>query len=145
MMHNVIYLSAASYLFSDEELIAFLNKSRANNIKLGITGLLLYNEGSILQILEGEKQVVTDLYKIIERDNRHTRIVKMIDASITQRSFSDWSMGFKRVSDADWSQLKGYLDIDKDNKICSGTESNSVITMIKSFADINRLDIDTCN
>ena len=145
MMHNVIYLSAASYLFSDEELIAFLNKSRANNIKLGITGLLLYNEGSILQILEGEKQVVSDLYKIIERDNRHTRIVKMIDASITQRSFSDWSMGFKRVSDADWSQLKGYLDIDKDNKICSGTESNSVITMIKSFADINRLDIDTCS
>src|ERR1700712_2972875 len=116
-MHNLIYLSSASYLFSDEELIDILNKSRLNNTRLNITGLLLYNEGSILQILEGEKDVLQTLFETISKDVRHKSILKMIDSSINERSFQEWSMGFKQISKSDWNTLQGYLNLENKDEL----------------------------
>ncbi|MEO6549992.1 MAG: BLUF domain-containing protein [Ferruginibacter sp.] len=142
-MHTLIYLSASSNLFSDEEMMDILNKSRVNNLRLGITGLLIYHEGSILQILEGEKEVIHALYKKISLDRRHKSVIKLSDKPITERSFADWSMGFKQISNNDWSELKGYLDIDNEKKFSQATNSGSpdVIRLIRSFSDVNRLSM----
>lgn len=138
-MHILIYLSSASYLFSEDELIKILNTSRQNNARLDITGLLLYHEGSILQILEGEEQTLTRLFNTISMDSRHKRIIKMIDLSISERNFEDWTMGFKQVSAEDWSQLNGYLNLDDKTAFTklSSSGSNAVVTMIKSFKNVN--------
>ncbi|MEO8861690.1 MAG: BLUF domain-containing protein [Ginsengibacter sp.] len=142
-MHTLIYLSASSSLFSNEEIIDILNTSRLNNSRLDITGLLLYHEGSILQILEGEKEVIHALFNKISLDSRHKGVIKVLDNNIKERSFADWSMGFKQISNYDWSELKGYLDIDNDKKFSQITNSGSshVITMIRSFSNVNRLSV----
>ncbi len=139
-MQNIIYLSSASYLFSEQELMDILNKSRTNNTALGVTGLLLYSEGSILQILEGDEDVLKTLYKRIGGDQRHRSVLKMVDCSITERSFSDWSMGFKQISSEDWEKITGYLNVDKNAYYSLTASANSqVITMIKSFESVNML------
>lgn len=140
-MHNLIYLSAASYLFSDEELIDILHVSRSNNTRIGVTGMLLYCEGSIMQILEGEKDVLHRLFNKISLDNRHKSIITMIDFSVHERSFQEWSMGFKKISRKEWSDINGYLDVDKTDYLnrINQTQSSHIITLIKSFADVNRL------
>jgi len=142
-MHTLIYLSASSSLFSNEEIIDILNTSRSNNLRLNITGLLLYHEGSILQILEGEREVIYALFNKIGLDKRHKSIIKLLDKNIKERSFADWSMGFKQISNHDWSELKGYLDIDNDKKLPQITDSAShdVITLITSFSNVNRLNM----
>jgi hypothetical protein len=44
---HLIYSSAARQAFSDEDLIELLTRARAKNARLGITGMLLYTDGSL--------------------------------------------------------------------------------------------------
>ncbi|MEO5977941.1 MAG: BLUF domain-containing protein [Chryseolinea sp.] len=139
-MHTLIYLSASSTLYSKEDIIDILKKSRSNNLALKVTGLLLYHEGSIIQILEGEEEVVRALYDKIRLDSRHKSMIKMLDKSISDRSFADWSMGFKQISDDDWSELNAFLDV--ENKInpppITDSRSADVVSLITSFYNTNR-------
>ena len=140
-MINLIYFSAASYLYSDEELATLLTAFRLKNTSLDITGLLLYHEGSIIQILEGEAENVHGLFNSIKKDVRHKSVTKVIDCNIEERSFSNWSMGFKNISKQDFSTLAGYLNINNKNEFIEIAISNNseIITMVNSFAIINRL------
>ena len=105
MLHQLIYLSHATKLYSDAELVRILEKSRSNNARLWITGLLLYHEGSVIQVLEGENDTVHSLYKRICHDSRHGGIILLIDGAIERRSFPDWSLGFRQLSADDLSKL----------------------------------------
>ncbi len=67
-MIYLVYISAASYPYMDEELKNILLKSRQNNEARKITGLLLYHDGSIIQVLEGEKEQVLSIYQTISHD-----------------------------------------------------------------------------
>ena len=141
-MINLIYFSAASYLYSDEELATLLTAFRLKNTSLDITGLLLYHEGSIIQILEGEAENVHGLFNSIKKDIRHTSVTKVIDCNIEERSFSNWSMGFKNISKQDFSKLNGYLNIENKNEFTEIKISNNtqIIRMVNSFASVNMLN-----
>ena len=91
---SLIYASSAVKRMSQEELLAILEKSRENNEKRNITGMLLYKDGNFLQVLEGEDTAVTDLYYAITKDERHTDLQLLLKREITKRTFSDWEMGF---------------------------------------------------
>jgi hypothetical protein len=115
-VHQVIYSSAAISLFSETELA----RARVNNERLGITGLLLYDDGSFLQVLEGEQSVIEKLYELIERDKRHTRIVALLRRDVPARHFAQWRMGFASISQLS-KKLPGYAEYRK-----AGTDSASV-------------------
>jgi hypothetical protein len=128
-------------LYSDEELITILEISRDNNAANNITGLLLYHDGSILQILEGEEAVVKKVFNKISLDTRHKSVIKMVDGSTTKRNFEGWLMGFKQVSEQDWSLIAGYFNIGNRDvfKTLSSSATNQAINLIKSFAHVNSL------
>lgn len=111
MVYYLVYLSTATELFSDETLQSILESSRKNNTKKGITGLLLYHDGAILQVLEGEKAEVNQLYKLLELDYRHQGVIKIMEGNASTPYFKDWSMGFRRVSSKEWSEIEGYLPV----------------------------------
>ncbi len=72
-----------------------LASARRRNVAEKITGLLLYYRGVFVQILEGEKESVFNIYeKFIGTDPRHTALNKVHQNTISHRSFSEWSMGF---------------------------------------------------
>jgi hypothetical protein len=71
---HCIYASAVSRDFETEELEELLQVARENNAKLGLTGMLLYAEGSFFQVLEGPADVVDALYVKIKRDKRHDNV-----------------------------------------------------------------------
>ena len=56
-MLQMIYTSAATKPISPKELQELLVISRRNNIRDGITGMLLFEDGTFLQVLEGEEEV----------------------------------------------------------------------------------------
>jgi len=61
-----------------EELAELLQGARDTNAELGLTGMLLYAEGSFFQVLEGQADVVDALYDKIERDKRHDQVTLVI-------------------------------------------------------------------
>ena len=94
-MFCLVYASAGTQKWSRTEVESMLAGFRENNASLDVTGLLLYNEGSFIQVLEGDESVVLDLYHKIERDERHHLVTVMLEMPTEQRSFPDWSMGFR--------------------------------------------------
>jgi len=93
-VHQVIYSSAAVEPFSDSELSQLLAAARVNNDRLGVTGMLLYHEGSFLQALEGDQGVLESLYAKIGKDKRHHRVVALLRRNVERRLFDQWQMGF---------------------------------------------------
>jgi hypothetical protein len=107
---HLIYASAATRPLNAQELGQLLEQSRANNTRLGLTGMLLYADGSFFQALEGPSDVVTALYEKIEHDARHAQVTRIISEPIPRRYFSDWSMGFSNISAQDEAQMPGSND-----------------------------------
>jgi hypothetical protein len=70
-MRQLLYVSNAARDIAPRALDAILSASRANNVLLGITGLLLHIDGGFLQILEGDERAVRELYARIAADRRH--------------------------------------------------------------------------
>ena len=138
-MHRLMYLSSSSFQYSEETLRDILVQSRKNNAMLDITGLLLYHDGSIFQVLEGNKSEINSLYLKILKDPRHSGVVTLFDEEIDTRDFSDWSMGFKNLSASEWDQLSGYTNFNNQKEFFKGIENKSVqmITMIKTFLTVN--------
>ncbi len=96
-MLSLVYLSSATRPFSQPELDALLDKSRTNNTRDDISGILVYRDGDFLQVLEGPEDKVRAAFARINRDDRHNRVMVLDESNIDERAFGDWSMGFRRV------------------------------------------------
>lgn len=98
-MYRTIYLSAATRLLTEPDIEALLAVSRRNNARDGITGLLMYHDGSFLQVLEGEKSKVEACFSRISADRSHRNVLRLFQGEVAERLFSEWSMGFSRPDD----------------------------------------------
>ena len=108
-MHQVVYSSAAVEAFSEAQLTELLANARANNERLGVTGMLLYHEGSFLQVVEGEAEVLDHLFQKIGKDKRHHRVVPLLKRQVDERHFDNWKMGFVAAKNLPKS-MPGYSD-----------------------------------
>jgi hypothetical protein len=93
MLVRLVYASRAVAAVDQEELVAILRKSKANNPSQGITGVLCFSEGIFLQALEGGRSAVNQLYNRIVSDSRHTQVELLCYEEIGERRFAGWSMG----------------------------------------------------
>lgn len=107
---QLIYVSAARAPFTEQELGSLLLKARANNQRLGVSGLLIHHAGSFFQVLEGGPDTVQTLYERIALDKRHTRVLPLVRGLVPQRTFGDWSMGFVAGSHPRLKDLPGFND-----------------------------------
>jgi hypothetical protein len=98
MLFNIIYISRATEAMGQEQLLSLLERSRMNNEKSGITGMLLYRNGEFMQALEGEREVLEELIGRIEKDPRHRDLLVLTRKEIPVAHFADWSMGFSDIS-----------------------------------------------
>lgn len=106
-MIQISYISSATEPMSTHSLLRLLQQCRDNNAVNGVTGMLLYSNGTFLQVLEGEQKIVEDLFEIIRNDPRHTDLRILQKKTIDKREYYDWSMGFKRISDKELKHVAG--------------------------------------
>ena len=109
-MHSLTYVSSAVNLFTQDDLRALLTKSRTNNDRAGITGLLLYKDGNFMQVLEGERTAVLATKARITSDPRHRGILVLLEEDTVQRSFGNWSMAFRDLQTEGSQALPGYSE-----------------------------------
>lgn len=92
-MKRLTYISKFSHSLSRQEIEEIGIVSQRNNQRLNITGVLLTYQGIFFQILEGEEDLIENLYEKILKDPRHHDILCLKNEEhITSRSFPDWSM-----------------------------------------------------
>ncbi|HEX8506543.1 MAG TPA: BLUF domain-containing protein, partial [Hymenobacter sp.] len=101
----LVYSSVASTPLTEEELQRQLLHWRDTNAALGVTGVLLYSEGNIMQVLEGAAEVIHRLYDTIAADIRHRSVTKLADGPVQGRAFTNWSMRFRTVETADFAHF----------------------------------------
>lgn len=114
-LHYLVYQSYATVPFGDLQLAKLLTQSRAFNAAHGLTGVLLYSDGTIVQLLEGSEANVRAVFGRIVQDPRHTKIIKLADGPATHRLFTQWSMGFHALNPADFRNMTGYINPDDKN------------------------------
>lgn len=133
-MYQLFYISSAT----ESQLKDFSFKdiaitSRGKNQKKNISGILLYHSGLFLQLLEGEKEDVEALFKIIESDPRHSNIVVLFRNRARKRVFEEWSMAYKEINKID---VKMINEIISWNKLISGAkdiDKNLILFMLQRF------------
>lgn len=106
-LYHLIYQSRALVPFTDAELAALLLRWQDHNRQVHVTGLLLHSsDGRFLQILEGEDADVRQLYyQFILFDPRHHQCRVLSEGNCAERSFADWSMGFRIAQEEQLHEL----------------------------------------
>lgn len=75
------------------ELNNILDVSNRNNRRAGVTGALLFDTLWFMQVLEGEREAVSAIFRRIVVDPRHDAVALMDVRPIEQPLFSNWWMG----------------------------------------------------
>lgn len=97
---QTIYTSTAKTPFSSLQLKELLQKARSFNHDLGVSGMLVHDDGFFIQVLEGPESAVDALYTKIEKDPRHTTMRLLYRGLEQKKEFEEWSMGFVDTSGA---------------------------------------------
>jgi Sensors of blue-light using FAD len=137
MLVRLLYASRAVPAVDQEELIAILKKSKANNAKTGVTGALCFSEGVFMQVLEGGRNAVNQLYTRIAVDARHRDVVLLDYEEIGERRFSGWSMGQVNMQRLNPALLLKYSECAKlDPYAVSGKVSKALFDELVATAAI---------
>ncbi|MEM6812250.1 MAG: BLUF domain-containing protein [Pseudomonadota bacterium] len=93
-MHMLCYMSDAVGAPDEIEstMSNIIQTSRKNNHEKLISGVLIYHKGKYLQVIEGPKENIQNLYHVIEQDNRHENCKILIDCEVESRGFAEWKM-----------------------------------------------------
>jgi hypothetical protein len=97
--------------------------------------MLLYVDESFFQILEGDQKTLHDLYFRIEHDTRHNGVIKLIEIPIEKRAFSEWSMGFAKVTRADLASIPGLNDFFGTGSAFHDLEPGKAQVLLEAFRD----------
>ncbi|MES2423847.1 MAG: BLUF domain-containing protein [Pseudomonadota bacterium] len=94
MLVEMIYASKVSKPLDSSTVTDILLAARRHNARHGLTGLLVFNHAYFLQVIEGDRSQLKRLLPRLMADQRHTEFALIRFASIAQRQYSNWSMGF---------------------------------------------------
>ncbi|MBO8084830.1 MAG: EAL domain-containing protein [Marichromatium sp.] len=125
-LYALLYVSQATEPMSPRELQELLKQSRESNRRQGLTGFLLYLNGSFMQLLEGSRPRLLRLLQQLREDPRHHGVRVVYEGVVKQRIFADWSMGFRDLEhledDYDFARWRArtlnFVDMSEDARAC---------------------------
>ncbi|KCZ96912.1 BLUF domain-containing protein [Hyphomonas polymorpha PS728] len=112
-----------------------LNASQSNNEERYITGYLVHNGGSFMQLIEGPRVEVEDIYDRILKDKRHSGIVRILAEKAESRAFPRWSMNYFRL---DKSGHNGTMMVRRDDPVDSLMAADAPRDLIHTFSKFIR-------
>lgn len=97
---RIIYISRSTFTPTrlnagiEPTVARILAKSRINNRRNGLVGVLYFGDSCFFQCLEGEQSAIDILYARLQSDERHKDIKLLSRESISALSYTDWAMKF---------------------------------------------------
>jgi len=141
-LYKVMYISSATQGMSDNALEVMMVKSRQKNAFFDITGYMIYYEGNIIQLLEGNRTSVEYIYNTIKLDSRHQEIIELCTAPIENRVFADCQMGFKKIDREQIHKVNTIQDLFQGELSLSELEQfcNRAGLFFETFLKVARFD-----
>jgi len=100
-----IYHSRVSNGISAGDIVQIYNKSIEKNAATGIGGMLFTDGRRFIQMVEGGRKVVSDLFAKIINDKRNYDVQLVSLSPISERFFVDWGMSLIKGSDKNCVEL----------------------------------------
>lgn len=94
-LHRIVYFSRAVINAADEMtdmMQSILSVAVPRNAKADVSGALLACDKWFVQVLEGDRLSVGEIYQMIRSDRRHRDTTVITAGPIVERSFAGWSM-----------------------------------------------------
>jgi hypothetical protein len=97
---RIIYISRSTFTPTmsnaviEPNVARILAKSRINNRRNGLVGVLYFGDGCFFQCLEGEQSAIDTLYARLQSDERHKDIQLLSRENISALSYAGWVMKF---------------------------------------------------
>ena len=135
-LFQVIYMS--SLAGADAGLLpSILEAAVRNNKRRSLTGMMLYSDGNILQVLEGEDDLVHQTFHSILADARHHGVFVLKDSEIAARHFTAWSMGFKQLTSVDLEAVPAAASVfrARGDEIALRVRQSDALDILKLFAE----------
>jgi hypothetical protein len=137
MLVRLLYASRAASNVDAEAISVIFKQSKANNPKLGVTGVLCSSGGVFMQVLEGGRGAVNQLYQRIASDPRHRDVVLLSYEEISERAFACWSMGQVSLSRLNPALLMKYSETSTlDPYSVSGAVSMALFKELAATASV---------
>ena len=99
---QIIYTSMP-ISYTPETLNTILTSARKNNRSAGITGALIHRQDLFVQMLEGSRFAVSNVFARILQDKRHTEVAVLYAGDTAARLFPSWDMRADAPRDWMWS------------------------------------------
>jgi len=131
-VYQIAYTSNATKSLSIDEIKDLELTASERNLKLDVTGLLIYQNGKFLQFLEGPNKQVEALFSSIKADKRHQAINLLRNEPISKRQFTDWHMKYINVDLI--KENEGFIY----NKLFD-LSTNSIEELDNAFSSLNLL------
>jgi hypothetical protein len=137
MLVRCLYASRASAPLAAPVLASILEQSLENNHRRGITGMLCYFDDIFIQVLEGGRDEVCELFNAIVRDGRHSNVRLLVYEEVSERRFGNWTMGQVNISKINPALLLKYSEKAELNPFnCSGHATMALLDELVATASI---------
>ena len=137
MLVRLLYASRAIRPLDAATVDAILDQSGENNPTRGITGVLCYGGDLFIQVLEGGRDEVCELYNTIVRDQRHGNARILSYEEINERRFGAWTMGLVNIAKVNPVLLLKYAQKPVlDPFTCSGHASMALLEDLIASASV---------
>jgi hypothetical protein len=137
MLVRFLYASRPSGPLTRQQIDLILEQSRRNNPRAGVTGILCYTTELFIQVLEGGRDEVCKLFNGIISDDRHLDVRILVFEEISERRFSNWTMGQVDISKINAGLLLKYFKkADLDPFDASGHATMALIQELVATAAI---------
>ena len=137
MLVRCLYVSRAAIPLTSVILDKILEQSRTKNPRQGITGLLCFRDELFVQVMEGGRDAVCELFNTIVRDDRHKDVRLLAFDEIAERQFSNWTMGKVNIDTINPGLLLKYSEKAEINPYtCSGQATLSLLLELSASGAI---------
>lgn len=137
MLVRLLYASRAATPLTGPVVDSILAQSQRNNTERGITGVLCYSDDIFLQVLEGGRDDVCEIFNAIVRDNRHNNVRILSFEEIEERKFGGWTMGKVNIAKVNPALLLKYASKPVLNPFStSGRASMSLLDELSATASV---------
>jgi hypothetical protein len=129
----IVYISKAARPVSHDDLNHLLEHARRRNVQEGITGVLLYADGSFLQYLEGPADGLLRVYATIKAHPLHFGLIDLVREPVREREFAEWAMACHWVGTAGTSPLTHDYELLHGRMTAAVQHRSAASTLLSKF------------
>ena len=137
MPYQLTYKSEPFPWINIVDINEILQVAREFNSSEGLTGCLIYSKNLFVQILEGNKETIEELYGRIKIDKRHYNVQLLLTEKVEKRIFSDWAMAYLNPKEMTAGEAANKARIDLER--LAGNSPESELNLESFWQNIRKL------